>query len=231
MMDAKPSSQVRKFLLIFFIPALLLLVGLSLALRDFVRDAIIIPLAYLWTLLGLLYQSTPQVVFWGIFLLISFVILVKVFGSVKRDDLTPNAYSEMESMAPARDRIYYWLIQVQLALHGNLYFRDKVMRSMEKIVLGVIAYQERLTLKEVEYAINHRNLEVPEDIAVLFKNEPEDFSDYYPGTFPLRVIRWMTRIAESFKRITGKKETSTQQEQLEAIIEYLDNQLEIKHGA
>lgn len=231
MMEAKPSGQFRKFLLIAAIPALLLLIGLSLGLKDFVRDTIIIPLAYAWTLLSLLYQSTPQVVFWGIFLIISFVILIKVFGSVKQADLGLPSYKEMEAMSPARDRIYYWLIQVQIALHGNLYFRDKVMRSMEKLVLGVIAYQERLTLKEVEDAISHRSLPMPEDIAVLFKSTPEDLSDYYPGPFPLRVIRWLSRIAESFRRITGKKETSTEQMQLEEIIEYLDNQLEIKHGA
>jgi RNase P/RNase MRP subunit p29 len=119
---------------------------------------------------------------------------------------------------------------VQLAVHGNLYFRDRVMRSLERVVMGVIGYQERLTFKEVEEAMAHRSLEVPTDIARLFEFKSEDGRKPADGKFVHLLKVWGGSLQNLFSRLVLRKETPDEYSQLEEIIDYLENQLEIKHG-
>jgi hypothetical protein len=228
-MELKSPSSKLKLIIFFLLPSLFLVVILTLALREFVREKIVLPLAYFWSLLLLLFSSTPQVVFWGIFILISIFIIIKTLLAGKDKVVVPIEPKE-DSLAPGRDHIYHWTIQVQLAVHGNLYFRDRVMRSLERLVMGVIAYQERLTFKEVEYALAHRSLEVPPDIARLFDYQPEIVSSPGDGKFVQLMKVWYSRIKSEFGRLILKKESPNEYQKLEEIIDYLETQLEIKHG-
>ena len=56
--------------------ALVIALALAFALQDVIRSAIVVPLAYLWWALGLLYHSFPQVAIWGVLvLLVTFQLL------------------------------------------------------------------------------------------------------------------------------------------------------------
>jgi hypothetical protein len=58
---------------------------LAFPLQDVIRKTVIVPLAYLWWALGVLYQSFPQVVVWILLLvLIAFMLLGSLAGIRKR---------------------------------------------------------------------------------------------------------------------------------------------------
>ncbi len=227
-METKPAPPNLKLILTILLPSLVLVVILSLSLREFVRQSIIMPLAFVWSLLAYLFSSTPQVLFWAIFVLISVIIIGKVILGGKEPPLAMPTPQHEDNLAPGRDRIYHWSIQVQLALHGNLYFRDRVMRSLERLVMGVIAYQERLTVKEVEEALAHRSLEVPADINKLFDYQrPQGLTA--DGDLGHRLAFWFGKIKAWFSRFKSRNEPGMQYQQLEEIVDYLETQLEIKH--
>ena len=228
-MKPNPTRLNFKLIAIIVIPSIALVVILTLALRETVRQTIIVPLAYFWSLLLLLFAGTPQVVFWGIFLVISIFIIGQTLLSNREKAAIPTEIKE-DSLAPMRDHIYHWTLQVQLAVHGNLYFRDRVMRSLEKVVMGVIAYQERLTFKEVEEALTHRSLEVPADVARLFDFTLEKPFKPAENIFVHLLKTWFSAIQVFFDKLIAKKESADSYQNLEDIIEYLETQLEIKHG-
>jgi hypothetical protein len=56
--------------------ALVIALVLAFALRDLVRLALVLPLAYLWWALGVVYGAVPQVVLWiGLIVLVVFLLL------------------------------------------------------------------------------------------------------------------------------------------------------------
>jgi len=68
--------------------AVIIALILAFPLQDVIRKTIIVPLAYLWWALGVLYQSFPQVVVWVLLLVvITFMLLGSLTRKVKR---TPN---------------------------------------------------------------------------------------------------------------------------------------------
>ncbi len=232
-MSTKPGFPPFKILLPFVLSGLVLASLLTLLLRDMVRESILKPLAYAWNLVLLLINGTPQALFWGIFILISFFIILKALLGSSRPPAKPELPFHEEVLAASQDRIYHWIIQVQSALHGNIYFLDRVTRSLERLVMGVVAYQERLTIKEVGDALSHREIELPIRVNVLFNGIRNDEPAQEKGNqgHIERISSWFRNIAGWFDRRLLKKEPLDRFQRLEEIVDYLETQLEIKHGS
>jgi hypothetical protein len=102
------------------------------------------------------------------------------------------------------------------------------MRSLERLVMGVIAYQERLTVKEVEDALAHRSLEVPADINKLFDYQrPQDLTA--DGGLAQRLEFWFGKVKAWISRFKSRNDPAMQYQQLDEIVDYLETQLEMKH--
>lgn len=70
---------MKRVQLIALVAALLLALVLAFALQDVIHETLILPLAYLWWVLGIYYEAFPQMVLW-ICLLV--VVLLMLFGSL-----------------------------------------------------------------------------------------------------------------------------------------------------
>ena len=231
-MSIKPGLPKFKILLPFVLSGIVLVSLLTLLLRDIVRESILKPLAYTWNLILLLINGTPQALFWGIFILISIFIILKALLEGKPPAKPALPFHE-EAIMASQDRVYHWIIHVQSALHGNIYFLDRVTRSLERVVMGVIAYQERLTVKEVGDALSHREIELPISVNALFDgtrgDEPAPERDNQNHIE--RIGSWFRNIAAWLNRRLLKKEPLDRFQRLEEIIDYLETQLEINHGS
>jgi hypothetical protein len=62
--------------------ALVLTLVLAFALQDVIRESLIIPLAYLWWVLGVYYSTFPQMVLW---ICLVVIVLLMFFGSLEVD--------------------------------------------------------------------------------------------------------------------------------------------------
>ena len=68
---------------------------LAFPLQDVIRKTVIIPLAYLWWALGVLYHSIPQIVVWILLIILISLVFMGSFASdrkrTRREDLKPVA--------------------------------------------------------------------------------------------------------------------------------------------
>lgn len=72
-------TSTRLFVLL---GALVLALVLAFALQDVIHDTVILPLAYLWWVLGLYYHTLPQIALWACLVLL---VLLMFFGSLAPD--------------------------------------------------------------------------------------------------------------------------------------------------
>jgi hypothetical protein len=97
---------------------------LAFPLRDVIRKTIIVPLAYIWWALGVLYQSFPQVVIWILLMVvITFMLLGSLTGirlRTPREKLKAKpVLGQVEALAEGLDKIrrgtyYKWQIANRL---------------------------------------------------------------------------------------------------------------------
>ena len=57
---------------------------LAFPLQDVIRKTVVVPLAYLWWALGVLYQSIPQVVTWILLIVLISLMLMGSFASDRK---------------------------------------------------------------------------------------------------------------------------------------------------
>lgn len=124
--------------------ALLMVLVLAFLLQDVIRETVILPLAYLWWVLGLYYHAFPQLIFWiCLVVLVSLILFGSLSGggvSVRRiDRRTKPMYGPVEGLAisleKAQKGIYVkWLIAHRL---GKL-ARDLLVQRGDRISAKVI---------------------------------------------------------------------------------------------
>jgi uncharacterized membrane protein len=73
---------MKRIQIIALVAALAVVLVLAFALQDVIRETVIIPLAYLWWVLGLYYDAFPQIILWvGLVV----IVLLMFFGSLSSD--------------------------------------------------------------------------------------------------------------------------------------------------
>lgn len=100
---------------------------ISLFLRDLILNMVILPLAYLWWILTLYYRAVPQLIIWGVLIAIVFISALRNiplqtpirYKEKKNQNLAKGPVEEFSQMLnKAPGGIYYkWLIANRL---GNL---------------------------------------------------------------------------------------------------------------
>lgn len=139
--------------------ALLIGAVLSLFLRDWVRDQVVIPLDYLfWTLrLGIL--SIPQAFFWVVLVLIGFVVAIWASRPV-------STYSGPKTSAPPSASVSHyhnWLRYVGM-LNSSRFASDNLARDLIRLTVQTLAYQHNLTNDEVFSLLEQEDLGLPPDL-------------------------------------------------------------------
>ena len=230
-MNARGTKVNARILVLLLVPSVLLVAALTLVLRDWVRDVILTPILFLLWLGGLLINSTPQWIFWGVFLVLALLILANSFGTEKG----PNQnVDRAEPGHPRRERVLFWAKQIRWKAR-----RDSSPlgngEPLRKLVLEVIAFQERLSLTEVEQRLESGELDVPPTIRTCLqpKLTPE------PSSSASLWERLQHRWADFFRRaqvlVSGLTELRSYTQpspfdsELESVAQFLEDRLRIIH--
>ena len=144
----------------------LLLVGLlSLVFRDFVREAIVTPVAYAVWIVGLLIESLPQAILWTFFLAI--VLFMAIGSLITR----PKPAGKAGSVgADRRGQVEVLARRIDLAA-GGYYFRWHLARRLRDLAVDAIAYRQRLTHEQVQQQLEAGTLDMPPAIRAYFQAE------------------------------------------------------------
>jgi hypothetical protein len=191
-MNAATSISKRRVIVLIALGAGIIVIVAALVLmvvlRDFVRQAIVLPLSYVAWLAGLVLNSFPQSTYWAILLAVSILVAWKSLGVPRRlffqRKVTPIiAESRVLSLLAAR--------QVQFAqLNESVFARERTAFELRALVVKVLAYQERQSSSEIEQRIRTGTLATPPEIHALLMDWQSWLADEPANPWERRLGRW-----------------------------------------
>ncbi len=187
--------------------------------RDNLREAVVLPLQYLFWLSGLVFQSFSQLVFWAFLLVIVALFLLRsLFDS--RASSGPAHSVEFEARRVGR--VSYWANQIR-RMRGNVYPREYINIEFRKLLLAVLTYRLNLSASEVRKRLKTGEIEIPAELQLLFdRTWREPLEPEKDGSF----LRMASRIKAL---VLGPQEAQSLPAdlELELMIRFMEEKLEI----
>ncbi len=196
--------------------------------RDVVREAIVIPVSYWIWVIGLFVDSTPQIFFWIMLLLISLFIAYRSTRPPKKDPAEPIPYRDYSrSNGVNYGRVAYWSNRVN-TMHMGSFYRSMLNELVGRLLLDLLSYRHRLTPRQIETRLEKGQFVVPPEIKeYLTKNVLK--REIGPiGFFPylFRQIRaWFVSKFVS----PGDPRTIQPDQDLDRVLHYIEEELEVKY--
>jgi len=171
-------KRMRIFVLI---GALVVALVLAFALQDVIRKTVVIPLAYLWWVLGLYYRAFPQAILWAGLVAI---ILLMIFGSLNVDDTrkrpveqaTKSAHGNVESLAISLEKA-----------HNGIYVKWLIARRLGKLARDLLIQRGDRTNTKVIGPLTGRDWEPLQPVdAYLEAGLNGSFADYPKPRWPFK---------------------------------------------
>ena len=224
----KFSARILILLLTF---GVLLVAALTLILRDWVRDVILTPILFLLWLGGLLIRSTPQWVFWAVFLVLALLILANSLAPGKRLDQN---VERGEPGRPRRERVLFWAKQIHWRARRDFSPMGSA-EPLRKLILEALAFQERLSIAEVEQRLESGELDVPPSVRMYLQRKltPEPSSpvslwgrlQHRWADFRLRAYALISSLTES----RANTQPSPFESELESVAQFLEDRLGVTY--
>jgi len=171
-------KRVRIFVLI---GTLMVALALAFALQDVIRKTVVIPLAYLWWVLGLYYRAFPQAILWvGLVA----IILLMLFGSLSVDEtrkrpverVTKLAHGNVESLAISLEKA-----------HNGIYVKWLIARRLGKLACDLLIQRGDRTNTKVIGPLTGRDWEPSQPVdAYLEAGLNGSFADYPKPRWPFK---------------------------------------------
>ena len=162
---------------------LLLAILLTLASHNYMREAIVSPLLYLFWIGRLIFESIPQIVIWALFLFIALLVAAK--SLVKK-----RSHSEQSQppQTPEPERIEGWLKLLRRANQDD-YYKWQLAQRLQKLTLEALAHNERLELKQVRQDLAAGKLDIPPEIQAYLEAGMTSFSHFLGAKSHIRLRR------------------------------------------
>jgi len=224
--------------------AIPIVVGLAWVLQDFARRLVVIPASYVVWLFGLFIESTPQFFFWIALLVLSSVLIAKSFsGRPKELDDQP----VIRQQAPRRSRMGFWMVQLY---HRSEFSRGRLADFVDRLAVDVLSYAYHIPGWLVEKMLVEGEIDAPQELLEVVRARKDALPGRSRQPAPVRFLReTFTRIkrfirkpisrpislqtGSSPKRSPKRSDSALYQgnldHDLEEIIKYLEDQLEIQH--
>jgi hypothetical protein len=201
-------------ILVLALAALLLIPG------DFLRDSIVYPIYYAFWSVKILLESLDQTVCWGVLIVAGFIAAIASLGLLLRPVKTVD-----EELPPAKDRsrFRFWLVKC-LKMDVNEMYRDDLTYSLWRLLRDVLIYQENSDWKEIMRRAYAGQLDIPHELVAFLSNrrlvEPSPRKRFFER------VRVFFLPADQTLNLDAASEM---QKRTEAVIQYLEERLELNH--
>jgi hypothetical protein len=195
-MNAEKAAPVRltprRMVLLAIV--LVLVIGLGWLLRDFVRDSILLPLISLGWIIWILMESIPQLVFWGLFLLIALIVAARSLLASQ-----PVAAAAGGMWSPRRStlsRYRFWQRGLE-SMANNTFSRERILRELQILTLQVLAEHDRIPLEEMRSRLLNGQLDLSgEEPAIRSLLETPQSRSLFaePTARPRGLFAWLARL-------------------------------------
>lgn len=200
---------------------LALALPLMFLLEDFIRDAIILPLAYLAWIVSTVLGALPE----GCLLLpvVSLAAFLAVRSLQRRQEPTHT------SRAPSRTTIGLtgvWLERIEHVVAGS-YSRERLDHYLGQFVTSVIGYENRMTPREALRAIESGEVRIPDNV------RRHVYAAFQSGVAPRQ--KWPTRVWKAIRRtLKGRRAVAVPVAEIMARVDpaltYVEQELRIVRG-
>jgi hypothetical protein len=186
-------------LLAIIILALLIAVPLTLFAEEFLQDVIFMPLAYLFWLGKLIFESFDQLTIWIAFLILSTVLAV-IFT-------IPGFQVRPRHKVTTKDnlnRIMQWKERLDATERGE-YLKWRLAQHLGTMIADTIAYQEGFTRDQVINNLLAGEIDLPTDIQeyLLAAHKSHSFTDQQPNHLSSLMDSSRTALDLEPERIAG----------------------------
>lgn len=192
---------------------------LTLAFWDFVREAIVIPLYYLFWYGGLVLNSIPQAVY--LFLLVVVVIVIGLNTLSRLASISVNAYRARPAVFEDQSRYQVWLRLCAWAPSSE-FSRSNLAREIRNLLLAIRAYQDGTGIAEAEQHFLNDAGALPISVGRLIV---EKELTYDP--LPPQRLGWLRYRVQQLLRRPESADAPVSAPALEDIVHYIESQLEI----
>jgi hypothetical protein len=158
----EPYSKLKRIL---FMAGFIAALGLPLMflMENFIRDAVITPVAYLAWVLGVVLDALPQSY------LLATVIAVAIYAAARSLSREPPPFKRHKlTSAPPEGTAALWYRRLELTSKGA-YSQQRIQQQIGQLILQVIAHEQRLTAREVAHRIEAGEIEMPADLDIYIK--------------------------------------------------------------
>lgn len=202
-------SDERRRRLIFLVAAAVVLLVVAILARDIVRDYFVRPLLLsLWNAYNMS-QGFPQVMVWAFF--VATIPVIAVFNLIvsgkEQEPAPPPEPAQAQGQVQLMSR---WLQQAP----GGDYFRTRLFRHLSNVTLDTLGYRERLAEKDVRAKLRSGEMKLDPSVLEAVK------------------LGWRKPIGESASRSRRRRRQNEvwQDPQVEVILQFLEEELEIKQN-
>lgn len=149
-----------------FVPLIIMLVisvGLSFWMRDFVRDVIVRPMLMLGWLATMMYNSLSDALLWGLFLFIGGIIALRSLLGGRR-------YQRLhrDEGPVAGGAVSDWSRQVQRASESG-YAQWRLAQSLGKLSWRLLQDERSKKMRDIEVGLRAQKLVLPPEIQAYFE--------------------------------------------------------------
>lgn len=129
---------------------LIIVLILAFPLQDVIRKIVVVPLAYLWWALGVLYQSIPQVVTWILLIVLISLMLMASFASDRK-----RKPSEDPKIKPARGQVE-GLAEHLVKMRRGTYYKWQVANRLGRLARDYLIQRgDRASVKDLSPLTGH----------------------------------------------------------------------------
>jgi hypothetical protein len=210
-------KERRKALIGLTIVFLLFTIPVIILVDDFVQNVILVPIAYYIWLGNILLNALPQSYFLTFLIVISAIIAIPSLRRVRQ-----SVWRADKSQDLVEGDVALWEERLSLLASGA-YTEQRFAYHLGRMVLQLIAFEERLPIRTVIAQIEKGGFNMPDDVRhyVLTGVDMGSLSTKLP--LPQRIIHWLKRI----NPVKQKTLTTKQYENILPTIQYIESRLKI----
>lgn len=191
--------------------------------QDIARRMVVLPASYVVWLFGRLLDSTPQFFIW---ITLIFVMGILIGKSLSTRSATNRETPSAEKKPVRRSRLKYWLVQLN---QQSEFSRSRLIESVDRLALDVLTYTYQSPTWQVEKRLLDDEIDAPRELVTFIKmrRKSPNYQAFTMAEFIKNLLNYARDRLTKKRAMIQRPETNRE---LEMILEYLEDELEIPHG-
>jgi hypothetical protein len=186
----KPAVRAKLRTILILVAILLALaIPLMFLLENFVRDAILLPIAYITWLLGIIVDALPQSYILAGLVALGIYIAIRSLER-GRNNRTQQEYREFY----VRGNLTLWADRLRLVARGS-YSKQRFRYHLGRLALNVLAHEYRISSSELANRIREGSFEVPDELQLYVESavNSQHMTRRFRFQILTRFLAWLRR--------------------------------------